>query len=144
MKSLSQQPYLLRALHEWCVDAGYTPYIVATVDQSTRVPPGFARNGEITLNLSPEAVQGLLIDNEWVSFTARFGGVAQQIDVPMVNVQAIYARETGEGMSFASMMDETVAESPLENPENGTSDSESVSDEIPPPPKGKPNLRLVK
>ena len=90
----SQQPYLLRALYEWCVDAGLTPYIVVRVDAYTRVPAGYVRGGEIVLNVTPDAVQQMEMGNEWVSFRARFGGVAQLVEVPTVNVLAIYARET--------------------------------------------------
>lgn len=139
MSTLSKQPYLLRALYEWCVDAGYTPYIVLHVDGNTRVPAGFSRNGEITLNLHPDAVQGLEITDEWLSFTARFGGVAQRIEAPVQNVLAIYAQETGDGMSFAAI-------STVENANSGLASDEGAApaaDPVP-QPRGKPTLRVVK
>lgn len=144
----TQQPYLLRALYAWCVDAGYTPYLVVRVDTDTRVPAGYARGGEIVLNVAPEAVQQLELGNEWVSFRARFGGVAQGVEVPTVNVMAIYARETGEGMSFTGPPAQTVGEAPgvsaapaaLKPVDADTPSSPSSR----PPPKGKPKLRVVK
>lgn len=147
----SQQPYLLRALYEWCVDAGYTPYIVVRIDSDTRVPAGYARGGEIVLNVSPEAVQQLELGNDWISFRARFGGVAQLVDVPTVNVLAIYARETGEGMSFTAPPERTV-EDPVPTPEPAETKPtlKPVDNDTPPPPsrpppsKGKPKLRVVK
>jgi stringent starvation protein B len=97
---LSTKPYLLRALYEWCVDNGYTPHIAVKVDSRAQVPQEFVRNGEITLNVAPTAVHKLQMGNEVIEFSARFAGVARQISVPVPNVQAIYARETGHGMTF--------------------------------------------
>lgn len=100
MSDLSTKPYLVRALYEWCIDAGYTPYLSVAVDDHTRVPREFVRDGQIVLNISPLATHGLVIDADWVSFQARFGGIARELVVPIGNVQSIYARETGQGMAF--------------------------------------------
>ena len=100
MSETSTKPYLLRALYEWCTDNGYTPYVVVVVDASTRVPVEFVKNGEIVLNISFEATGNLKMDNDFIHFKARFGGVAREIEVPVSNVSAIYARENGQGMSF--------------------------------------------
>lgn len=147
MSSLSQQPYFLRALYEWCVDSGNTPYLMVRVDARTRVPQGFVKDGQIVLNIGPNAVRNLHMDNEWVTFSARFGGVAHSIEVPVANVISIYARETGRGMSFAAMeshkqLQESNSEAPMASlPEEG----EREGDEPPPvPPKGRPSLRVVK
>ncbi len=100
MSEISTKPYLLRALYEWCTDSGFTPYIVVTVDSSTKVPMEFVKNGEIVLNISFSATAQLKMDNNFVQFRARFGGVSREIEVPMENVTAIYARENGQGMTF--------------------------------------------
>lgn len=100
MSETSTKPYLLRAIYEWCTDNGYTPYLAARVDAHTRVPMQFVKNGEIVLNISFEATSGLKMDNEFVNFSARFGGVSRDISVPVDNVIAIYARENGQGMAF--------------------------------------------
>ncbi len=100
MSETSTKPYLLRALYEWCTDNGYTPYIVVAVDSSTRVPMEFVKNSEIVLNISFEATGNLKMDNDWISFKARFGGIAREIEIPVDNVSAIYARENGQGMAF--------------------------------------------
>ncbi len=100
MAETSTKPYLLRALYEWCTDNGYTPYIVVVVDGGTRVPMEFVKNGEIVLNISFDATSHLKIDNDFVHFRARFGGVSRDIEVPIDNVSAIYARENGQGMAF--------------------------------------------
>jgi stringent starvation protein B len=97
---VSQKPYLLRALYEWCVDNGYTPYISVVVDEATRVPAEYVRNGEIVLNIGPLAANKLKMGNELVEFAARFGGVARELSVPITAIAAIYARENGHGMSF--------------------------------------------
>lgn len=133
----SQHPYFLRALYEWCVDNGYTPHITVRVDKSTKVPVAYVKDGLIVLNIGPAAVRDLNMDNHWVTFSARFGGVSQSLEVPVANVLAIYARETGEGMSFSqNAMPEPESEPGKENqepPEGG-----------PDRPKGRPSLRVVK
>ena len=100
MGEIPTKPYLLRALYEWCVDNGYTPHLAVKVDAQTRVPPEHVRNGEITLNVSPGAVHKLQMGNDVIEFSARFAGAARQLSVPVANVYALYARETGHGMTF--------------------------------------------
>lgn len=100
MADPSTKPYLIRAIHEWCTDNGFTPYLAVTVDERTIVPPGYARNGEIVLNASVAATNQLRLDNDFISFQARFNGRAHDILVPVVNISAIYARENGHGMAF--------------------------------------------
>jgi stringent starvation protein B len=96
----SQKPYLLRALFEWCVDNGLTPYISVVVDENTRVPTEYVRNGEIVLNIGPLAANKLKLGNDLIEFAARFSGTARELRVPITAVTAIYARENGVGMSF--------------------------------------------
>jgi stringent starvation protein B len=96
----SNKPYLIRALQQWCTDFGFTPFIAVFVDTSVDVPMEFVKNDEIVLNLSTEACHQLQIENDWISFQARFGGVPRKIMVPVSHVLAIYARENGQGMSF--------------------------------------------
>ncbi len=100
MPEVSTKPYLVRAIFDWCTDSGFTPYIAVAVDETVRVPVEFVSNGEIVLNVSALATSRLLIDNEAVSFQARFGGVPREVYVPMAQVIAIYARENGQGMAF--------------------------------------------
>jgi stringent starvation protein B len=100
MPEISTKPYLLRAIYEWCTDNGYTPYLAVAVDGQTRVPREFVKNGEIVLNISFTATSGLKMDNDFINFHARFGGVSREISVPVDNVVAIYARENGQGMAF--------------------------------------------
>jgi stringent starvation protein B len=96
----STRPYLLRALHDWCTDNGFTPYIAVFVDASVQVPVEYVKNNEIVLNVGFEATSGLKLGNEFIEFKARFGGVARDIVVPVGHVVAIYARENGQGMAF--------------------------------------------
>ncbi|SCK09267.1 ClpXP protease specificity-enhancing factor [Vogesella sp. LIG4] len=98
--TVSTRPYLIRALHQWCTDQGQTPYIVVWVDENVQVPMEYVKNNEIVLNVGYGATQGLQIDNEWLSFSARFGGVSREIWIPIGNVLSIFARESGEGMGF--------------------------------------------
>jgi stringent starvation protein B len=96
----STRPYLIRALHDWCTDNGFTPYLAVFVDRSVQVPFEYVKNNEIVLNVGFEATSGLKLGNDFIEFKARFGGVAREILVPVDHVVAIYARENGQGMAF--------------------------------------------
>ena len=151
MQEIPTKPYLLRALYEWCVDNGYTPHLAVKVDSRSQVPSEYVRNGEITLNVSPSAVHKLQMGNELIEFSARFAGVARQISVPVANVYAVYARETGHGMTFdvdaAKTATQAVAEAapaaPREAPPALPAPANSAG-EPPKKPGGKPTLRRVK
>ena len=111
----SNKPYLIRALHQWCSDNGFAPFIAVFVDSTVEVPMEFVKNDEIVLNLSIEACHQLQIENDYISFQARFGGVPRKILVPITHVLAIYARENGQGMSFpfdSSSIQEQIPEMP--------------------------------
>lgn len=96
----STRPYLIRALYEWCTDNGFTPYVAVQVDPTVQVPREFVKNGEIVLDISFGATSSLKLDNDFIAFKARFGGIAREIIVPIGRVVAIYASENGEGMAF--------------------------------------------
>ncbi|HLU01886.1 MAG TPA: ClpXP protease specificity-enhancing factor [Advenella sp.] len=141
MEKPSTKPYLLRAWHEWCTDAGYTPHLVVHVDAACQVPREFVRDERITLNVGAMATNRLVMGNDWIEFQARFGGVSRQISVPVARVEAIYARETQEGMQFE------VEEYDLTGVGSEAHDSSAPDDDPPPspPPKEKaPWLKVVK
>jgi len=169
--STSTRPYLIRALHEWCTDNGFSPYIAVQVDDSVRVPSEFVQNGEIVLNVSFDATSSLRLGNDCIEFKARFGGIAREIVVPISHVVAIYARENGQGMAFpaptpagasdtTSGMDvDAPAEPPSSPPDSTRAPLRAVpSDEAsgtpgeapdpphdgPPRPGGRPKLKRVK
>ena len=88
-------------MHEWMLDNGFTPHLVVDAKRDgVRVPEAHVKDGKIVLNVSPSATRALSLGNEFVSFEARFGGVSQQLVVPIAAVLGIYARETGQGMIF--------------------------------------------
>jgi stringent starvation protein B len=110
---ISTKPYLVRALHEWCVDNGLTPHLLVAVDAQTRVPAGHVKDGEIVLNLNYSATKDLQINNEAITFAARFAGVSQNLYVPISAVRGIFARENGQGMFFQpEFASETSSEAP--------------------------------
>lgn len=135
-QEISTKPYLMRAIYEWCADSGLTPYLAVAVDEHCQVPLEFVKDGEIVLNIGPSATPDLTIDNAWVSFSARFSGVAREIFVPVGAVIGIYARENGQGLFFGK---EEVPESPP--PAAG---ADAVSAGGVPPKRGKPSLKVVK
>lgn len=132
------KPYLVRAIHEWCTDQGFTPYLAACVDKRTRVPREYVKEGQIVLNLGLEATHQLSIGNDLITFQARFNGVAQALSIPIGNVTAIYARENGQGMAFeVEMYDE--AEAALEIIEKAEASTQSLADTPATGPEGNPS-----
>ena len=145
--TVSTKPYLIRAIYEWCVDQGYTPHVAALVDERTKVPPGYARDGQIVLNLGPDATHQLTMGNEHITFQARFAGVAHSLSIPVANVVAVYAKENGHGMAFELEGEEgTDAALDAESEVQRASPSPSVGKETPgpepQPPRG--HLKVVK
>ena len=108
----STRPYLIRALHDWCTDNGFTPYIAVFVDATVQVPSEYVKNNEIVLNVGFEATSSLKLGNETIEFKARFGGSSREIVVPIDHVIAIYARENGQGMAFPMPSEGQPASSP--------------------------------
>jgi stringent starvation protein B len=96
----STKPYLIRAIYEWCADEGFTPYLAVQVDERTRVPHEYVRDGQIVLNVGADATHQMLMGNEEISFQTRFNGASFPVLVPVDAVVAIYARENGQGMAF--------------------------------------------
>ncbi|HEY8857332.1 MAG TPA: ClpXP protease specificity-enhancing factor [Rugosibacter sp.] len=96
----STKPYLIRALHEWCIDQGFTPYLSVVVDAMTRAPAEFIKNGEIVFNIGLDATNQLQLGNDEITFQGRFSGKVFPVVVPVARVAAIYARESNEGMAF--------------------------------------------
>ena len=112
----SRRPYLVRAMHEWMTANNQTPHLVVDAGiNGAEVPKAYVRDGRITLNVSWRATQGLKLGNDWIEFSARFGGVPQQVRVPVAAVLGIYARETGQGMLF---QDEGDAPPPVPGPDD--------------------------
>jgi stringent starvation protein B len=125
MSMTSTVPYLLRGINEWILDNGCTPFLVVDATaKDVSVPPEHVKDGQIVLNISPTAVRELVIDDEFLSFSGRFQGVAWQIYTPMSAVLGIITRENGEGMWF-----------PKEDPPTEPEPTEKPS---------KPSLRVIK
>lgn len=97
---ISQKPYMIRALYEWCTDNEFTPYLATFVDANTIVPQQFVQDNQIVLNIAFSATKNLVITNEWISFQASFSGRVMDIEVPVANVLAVFAKENNQGMQF--------------------------------------------
>lgn len=121
-------------MHEWMLDNGFTPHLVVDAKrEGVRVPAGHVQDGRIILNVSPSATRALTLGNEHVSFEARFGGVSEQLSIPIDAVLGIYARETGQGMIFGE--------------EDASPPSPDGNAPAPPPAGGddrRPKLKVVK
>ena len=147
----STKPYLIRAIHEWCCDHGFTPYIAVLVDERTRVPREFVRDGQIVLNVGYDATSRLSLGKDAIEFQARFGGVARDLYIPLRNVAAIYARENGAGMAFDPEEDAGLESLQASEPDLTVvsavdpSSSPAPDEEPPKPPAGgRPKLHRIK
>ncbi len=137
MDMVPSRPYLMRALHEWIIDSGHTPHLLIDADHpELEVPDSARKDGQVVLNVSPSAVRDLVMDNEWVSFVARFAGVSRGVSVPVAAVKAIYARENGRGMVFP---DEDGLSQAEPGADAGSRDGNGDDDD-----PGRPRLRVVK
>ncbi|ART82873.1 ClpXP protease specificity-enhancing factor [Oceanisphaera profunda] len=144
------RPYLLRAFYEWLLDNELTPHLLVNASlPHTTVPQQYVKDGQIVLNIAPTAVVGLQMDNDAVSFSARFGGSPFQVYVPMAAVVSIQARENGAGTFFPPEVayDAWLASLDAEGPKSIDSSTEPDDPTTPPstpPKKGRPSLRVVK
>lgn len=134
------QPYLLRALNEWIVDNGLTPQLLVDASNpQVEVPDSIRREARLVLNISPNAVRDLLVDNEFVSFVARFSGVSHGVLVPVEAVLAIYARENGQGMMFPESESEAAPAAQPSTPSPNQDTQKTPERAI-----GKPDLKVIK
>lgn len=121
----ARKPYLLRAFYDWLIDNQLTPHLIVDVNVvGINVPMEYARDGQIVLNISPQAVEKLRLTNTEVSLNASFGGIPRKVFVPMAAVTAIYARENGAGTLFEP---EPAYESPVNSVDEVTRDQSSMS-----------------
>lgn len=135
----SSRPYLVRALYEWILENDCTPYVLVNAQYpQTSVPDAFVEAGQIVLNLSPNAIRHLEMDNDRITFDGRFGGVAQQVWIPAQAVMAIYARENGQGMVFE------VEPAPVPPADDSDADSSASVSPIKTEKAKRPSLKVVK
>ena len=140
MAEVSTKPYFIRAIYEWCSDCGVTPYLSVRVDERTRVPLEYVKNGEIVLNVSLNATRNLTINNELIQFSARFNGVSREVSIPVDRVQGIFARENGQGAFFTVESPAALAAAPA----LPISAAEGEAEPPRPPAAGRSRLKLVK
>jgi len=102
----STKPYLVRAIFEWAEDNGFTPQVLVNAEsEGVEVPQAHVVDGQIVLNISSNAVQLHVMDNDCLSFSARFSGVEQDIHLPIESILAIFARENSQGIFFEEVDD---------------------------------------
>jgi len=132
------RPYMARAIYEWICDNQLTPYLLVDATQPyTSVPEQFVKDGQIVLNIAPHAVHQFQMSNDAVSLSARFGGVARDIYVPISALLGIYARENGQGLFFDP--DEYANVQTTEDTLKSNTQAQVESET----PKKKPSLRLL-
>ena len=134
----SNRPYLLRAFYEWILDNECTPYLVVEADMPhVNVPPQTIKDGQVVLNISPNAVHALQIDEQQLTFSARFGGVPFEVYLPMYAISAIYARENGAGTMFPPEEYEELDDTEETKPSMSAVDTPKANVEEPSPVENK-------
>lgn len=99
MKAL--RPYLYHAYYNWIIDNDNTPYLLVNAQYpNVDVPTEFVREGKIILNISPRSIGQYIVNDEYISFSARFQGMLRSIYIPFGAAEAIYAQENGDGVMF--------------------------------------------
>src|ERR1043165_8714778 len=141
MADVSTKPYFIRAICEWCSGCGYTPYLSVRVDERTRIPMEYVKNGEIVLNVSLNATRNRTINNELIQFSARFNGVSREVSIPVDRVQGIFARENGQGAFFTVESPAALAAAPSLAP---AATGERAPEPPRPPAAGRTRLKIVK
>lgn len=95
------RPYMVRALYQWIEDNALTPYLmVDATAENVQIPREHVQDGRIVLNIASRATGNMSMENDYIHFSARFGGVSQEIWVPLTAVMGIYAKENSQGMFF--------------------------------------------
>ena len=133
----SSQPYLIRAIYDWIIDNGFTPYLLVNAENDyAMIPRDYVEDGKIVLNINPSAISDLQLGNDYIMFNARFSGKAMEVSVPIVAVLAIYARENGQGMMFDENNNELPPSPPKDTPPSDHPQKSKKSQ--------KPQLKVVK
>lgn len=136
-----KRPYIVRAFHEWLTDNNYTPYLMVDINKDgVFAPTQYANEGRLVLAVSYQATKDLFMDNEGISFSARFGGVSQEIYIPMPAVIGIYAKENGEHGVFFDPHEYDNYTPPTQDDEPDDDDNDDNGDDDPPRPN---HLRFV-
>lgn len=143
-----RRPYLLRGLYDWIVDSGEVPNILVDAEvDGVVVPIEHVRDGQIVLNISPQAVRNLNLGNEFIMCEGRFSGRSIELVLPIESVRAIYCRDSGQGLAFDDE-DMLTDDSAVDSIENVSAPRASRTEAKPAPGKSdstgsKPTLRLV-
>ncbi len=74
---------------------------MSLVEQKTLIPEALSNSKEIVLNLSPDSIQNLYIDDEGISFKSRFSGNSFNVFLPLTSILGVYAKESGDGIFFS-------------------------------------------
>ena len=151
---ISQRYYMIRAFYDWITDNLWTPYIVVDATYpNTVVPEVFVENGKVVLDVSFNAIRSLEMTRRDITFSAKFGTKVEFITVPIGAVEAIYAHENMQGMSFsgdnyADPDDADLAlfeqgSLPKKDKKSDAGDSSGGDDGSGGAKKGPPDLRIV-
>lgn len=142
MSANSTKPYLIRSIYDWCIDSDFTPYVSVKAYPDLDIPIEYIKNGEIVFNISAKAVHELIINNDFISFTARFNGVPRKLEIPLAAVKGIFAKEVNQGIAFSSDNKEVENQGTPDNEQQNSTIQNSLTYQT--KKSRKPNLRIIK
>jgi len=142
MSTNSTKPYLIRSIYDWCIDSDFTPYVSVKAYPDLDIPIEYIKNGEIVFNISAKAVHELIINNDFISFTARFNGVPRKLEIPIAAVKGIFAKEVNQGIAFSSDNKEVENQGMPDNEQQNSTIQNSLTYQT--KKLRKPNLRIIK
>ncbi len=142
MSTNSTKPYLIRSIYDWCIDSSFTPYVSVKACPDLDIPIEYVNNGEIVFNISAKAVHELIINNDSISFIARFSGVSRKLEIPLAAVKGIFAKEVNQGITFSSDNKEVENQGTSDNEQQNSTIQNSLTYQT--KRSRKPNLRIIK
>jgi len=138
----STKPYLIRSIYDWCIDSDFTPYVSVKAYPHLDIPMEYVKNGEIVFNVSAKAVHDLNINNDSISFVARFNGISRKLEIPLIAVKGIFAKEINQGIAFSSDNNEEENQGRPDNEQQASEIEKSLTYQT--KKTCKPNLRIIK
>lgn len=140
MSNNSTKPYLIRSIYEWCIDSGFTPFVSVKAYPELDIPMEYIKNGEVVFNISANAVYGLIINNESLSFDARFNGISRKLNIPLDAVKGVFAKEVNQGIAFPPEDEEVKGK--IDSEQSSNLVQSSLTEQF--KNSGKPKLRIIK
>lgn len=85
------RPYMLQAHIQWLEDSGAVPHLVIQNGTKTLFPAHLSANSLVTFRITKESIRNLNIDDQGLSFSARFSGKEFTVYAPLDCVMQLHS-----------------------------------------------------